>query len=253
MILQTFALRPACPLPPLENWGFDVAFTSPAGFEGIESLEAVFSACIDLEGKLPTDIPSRDRGTSQHSQWGSDDKGSGVQVAEEALENGQQSAGKSDFVKVLPAATEEEWQRRVHKRQEAIQKMKLSPIYYENQHVHASKRPHTPDVFSRNVSKRDWEGAVAKWRYAWRELDGVSALMHSTGSCETDSLAAWNKAASCIKKETDSLAAWKKLHGEQRKLHPDHTYSQEQAQLQHKQQALAILCAERRKHPTHFI
>lgn len=233
MILQTFALRPACPLPPLDGIQppEDVAFTRrPAGFEGVDSLEGVFSVCIDLDGKLPSDTPARDRG-------------SGVQVAEGALENGQQSLRKSDFVKVLPAATEEEWQRRVHKRQEAIQKMKLSPIYHENQHVPAPKRPHTPDVFSRIVSKRDWEGAVAKWRYAWRELDGVSSLMHSTGSCETDSLAAWNKAASCIKK----------LPKEQRQLLPDHTYSQEVAQSQHKQQALAILCLERYKHQTYFI
>jgi len=252
-MLQTFALLPACPLPPLENCGFEVACTRQAGLEGkngpapkgmagedADGDTAPFGAVEDFQMRMYERFEEIGQGVINVEHITT---GSGVQVAEEALENGQQSATKSDFVKVLPEATEEEWQRRAHKRQEAIQKMQLSPIYYENQHVPAPKRPHTPDVLSRIVSKRDWEGAVAKWRYAWRELDGVSELMNSTGSSEKESLAAWKEAASCIKK----------LNGENRKLPPEQTCSQELAQWQHKQQALAILGGERGKHQTHFI
>merc|ERR1719183_2005510 len=98
------------------------------------------------------------------------------QATEEPSEKRQQTQKENHTLKTLPEASEEKWQKREKKRQEAITNMKSQPEYYEHQKSVRDRRPKSPNVYDRSLSKRDWELAVAEWRSSWREIAGVSGL-----------------------------------------------------------------------------
>jgi len=149
------------------------------------------------------------------------------QAREEPLEKRQQTEKENHTLKSLPEASEEKWQKRIGKRQEAITNMKSLPMYYEHhQNIARERRPKSPNVFNRDFSKRDWEGVVAQWRSSWREIAGQSDL-EAMGYSRKDSLDAWRKVEMRCKKAE-----------EHEKLSP------EQRQLEHKKQALSILLGE---------
>lgn len=142
------------------------------------------------------------------------------------MEKRQQTQNENHTLKTLPEASEEKWRKREKKRQEAITNMKSQPEYYEHQTSVRDRRPKSPNVFDRNLSKRDWELAVAEWRSSWREIAGVSHL-EDMGYSRKKSVDAWRKVEMRCKKSE-----------EHEKLSP------EQRQLEHKKQAISILLGE---------
>lgn len=145
--------------------------------------------------------------------------------------------------------TEEEWQDRFRKRQDGIKNMKSSHVYYEHKDfphkvLKLHRRPRTPDVYNRTLSKREWEACSAEWRAAWREVDGVACLMNMHYP-EKRSQKAWQKAAEQLKEEKKQLQKDKK-----KKLvdladvcldKAEHKVSAERAHQKHKEQAIEIL------------
>jgi hypothetical protein len=94
-----------------------------------------------------------------------------------------------------PEASPAEWIARAKKRQQAVDNMKESPVYTNNQDVEqwhrpVFSRPRTPDPHEK-LAKRDWEENVASWRSDWRRIDGVQKLT-SMGYEEKQSRAAWD-------------------------------------------------------------
>merc|ERR1712098_54968 len=111
---------------------------------------------VECEANMPTMMPAEATDRSLRLKSRSTDRG--AHATEEPAENRKASA-----VKVPPQATEGEWKLRLGKRQRAIESMKSSPIYFEHQDIPRDKRPHTPDAFTRDLSKRVWESEVSKW------------------------------------------------------------------------------------------
>merc|ERR1712218_33295 len=61
----------------------------------------------------------------------------------------------------LPEASEEVWQRRERKRQDAVAMVKALDAY---RRLESCRRPRSPDPFDRSISKRKWETTVAAWK-----------------------------------------------------------------------------------------
>eukprot|EP00929_Paragymnodinium_shiwhaense_P004401 TRINITY_DN10531_c0_g1_i8.p1 TRINITY_DN10531_c0_g1~~TRINITY_DN10531_c0_g1_i8.p1 ORF type:complete len:331 (+),score=68.06 TRINITY_DN10531_c0_g1_i8:207-1199(+) len=82
----------------------------------------------------------------------------------------------------MPEASEEDWQRRTAKRENAIDSTKSLPEYevfcrLRGELVHASSDvPRTPDASDRSISKRRWEEDVRQWRSAIRKVADEAAL-----------------------------------------------------------------------------
>lgn len=167
----------------------------------------------------------------------------------------QKKQQKADTASAKPEASEQEWQDRFRKRQDGINHMKSSPIYYEHQdHPHKllklHKRSRTPDVYNRDFSKRNWEEKAAKWRASWRAADGVAKLVE-IGYPEKRSREAWKTAGERIEKAQEELRRKQKKNKKENKKNgevlqepkQDHSISQDQAHKEHKEQAIAILCS----------
>lgn len=142
------------------------------------------------------------------------------------MEKRQQTEKGNHTTKALPEASEEKWQKRIGKRQEAITNFRSVPMYYEHQKIAQGRRPKSPNVNNRDFSKRDWELVVSQWRSKWREIAGVYDLEDMGYS------------------QKDSLDAWKMVELRCKKSEEHEKLSSEQRQLEHKRQALEILLGE---------
>lgn len=65
---------------------------------------------------------------------------------------------------------EDEWQRRLEKRQAAIRLIKSSQEYKAVAACCHTARPRTPNPCNRASSKRDWEAETMRWRAALKRL-----------------------------------------------------------------------------------
>ena len=65
-------------------------------------------------------------------------------------------------------ATDEEWQRRLEKRRNFIERIKSGPEYTRRADDSGQAAPRTPDPTER-TSKRQWEQAMAEWRKGLRQ------------------------------------------------------------------------------------
>lgn len=253
--VSTFPLPAAIPVPIIApvypmQW---LGMVNPASFLGY-SLPASSHSTMptEIEASRPAEGPTRRRSRSQHSRR------TPIVVVDE-METTQGSSQRNNVNASTGDAraepTEEQWEERFRKRQDGIKNMKSSPIYYEHKDfphkvLKLQKRPRTPDVYNRNFSKRKWEEESAKWRAAWREIDGVACLVDMCYP-EKSSQKAWRKVTEQLKDGEDlrrkQLQKDKKnKQGNQADVFfdkADHKVSLERAHQKHKEQAIAILCA----------
>lgn len=115
-----------------------------------------------------------------------------------------------------PPAPEEDWQRRIKTRQEAVTSMKNNPIYTENQHVPRRDRPRTPDHTDRAKSKRAWEADVSAWRAMWRRRAGVAYFV-AMGVSKKDCEDAWDEALRRIKASSECFENSEEFFDEHRR------------------------------------
>jgi len=250
VMAPVYPIQMLSPANPTSFLGYSV----PASFHG----SMPHCPPIDLEATMPTDfevdrprmVPTRK--TSRSRQM----KRPPIVVHDE-METTQGTSQRKQRRNTTDEATgevsEETWQGRIKKRQDGIKNMKSSPIYYEHQDVphkvlRFHMRPRTPDVHNRNCSKRKWEEESAKWRAAWREIDGVACLV-SMSYPEKGSQKAWRKVEERLKAEED-LRRKQQDKDKKNKQAPqpegfvkaDHKQSLDRAHQKHKEQAIAILC-----------
>merc|ERR1712232_1091159 len=95
----------------------------------------------------------------------------------------------------LPEASEEDWERRLAKRRNAVASTKATPEYAEfasmrvrgerpapeDDDASAPPSPRTPEPEDRTVSKRRWEELVRTWRSGLRRWAGTNQEVSPSG------------------------------------------------------------------------
>lgn len=140
--------------------------------------------------------PRSSKACSGHRSCHRSSKACSAHVAKKTLLKKQ-----SDFHPPNATCSEDIWEGRVGKHEDAINDMKDSLMYCAGEtcckaHQHnipkSLGRPQTPDSRSR-LPKREREAKAAQWRRSWREIDAVKRLM-VMGYDEARSIQGWRQA-----------------------------------------------------------
>lgn len=163
--------------------------------------------------------PRSSKACSGHCSCHHSSKACSAHVAKKTLLKKQ-----SDFHPPNATCSEDIWEGRVGKYEDAINDMKDSLMYCAGEtcckaHQHnipkSLGRPQTPDSRSR-VPKKDREAKAAQWRRSWREIDAVKRLM-VMGYDEARSIQGWRQAGEHPRMEFLAIQKLpvKELHEEQ--------------------------------------